>query len=110
MAKVSKKGINQLHAEVCQALADPTRIAILYELSDGEKNVGELAAALGYKRATVSRHLRVLRDRAMVSAERRGVSIYYSLADERIIAALDLLREVLAQIMTTHKMLAEALE
>lgn len=110
MAKVSSEEINQLHAEVCQALADPTRIAILYELSDGEKNVGELAAALECNRVTVSRHLRVLRDRAIVSSERRGVSIYYSLPDQRITAALDLLREVLAQIMATHKMLAEALE
>jgi len=110
MAKVSSEEINQLHAEVCQALADPTRIAILYELSDGEKNVGELAEALGCNRVTVSRHLRVLRERAIVRTERRGVSIYYSLADQRIIAALDLLRQVLAQIMATHKMLAEALE
>ncbi len=58
MAKVSKEGINPPHAEVCQALADPTRIATLYELSDGEKNVGQLGAALGCNRITVSRHLR----------------------------------------------------
>ena len=51
-----------------------------------------------------------LRDNATVTSERRGVSVYYSLTDQRIIAAPDLLREVLAQIMTTHKMPAEALE
>jgi len=58
MAKVSGEGINPLHAEVCQALADPTRIALVHELSHGDKDVGELAAALGCNRVTVSRHLR----------------------------------------------------
>ncbi len=47
MAKVSREGINPLHAEVCQPLADPTRIAFVHELSHGDKDVGELAAALG---------------------------------------------------------------
>ena len=46
----------------------------------------------------------------MVTTERDGVSIYYSLADHRVIEALDLLREVLAQILGQRKTLAEALE
>ena len=58
MVKVSGKGINPLHAEVCQPLADPTRISLVHELSHGYKDVGELAAALGCNRITVSRHLR----------------------------------------------------
>jgi DNA-binding transcriptional ArsR family regulator len=60
-------------------------------------------------RATASRHLKVLRDGAMVSTERDGVSIYYSLADDRVIQALDLLRGVLAEILAQRKALAEAL-
>jgi len=39
-----------------------------------------------------SRHLKVLRERSMVNHERDGVHVYYSLADQRIIEALDLLR------------------
>ncbi len=110
MDKTLREEIDQLHAEICHCMADPKRISILYALSEGRKNVGELAEALGVNRATVSRHLKVLRERSMVTTERDGVSIYYSLADHRVIEALDLLREVLAQILAQRKMLAEALE
>ncbi len=110
MDRTLREEIDQLHAEICHCMADPKRISILYALSEGRKNVGELAEALGVNRATVSRHLKVLRERSMVTTERDGVSIYYSLADHRVIEALDLLREVLAQILAQRKMLAEALE
>ncbi len=110
MDKTLREEIDQLHAEICHCMADPKRISILYALGEGRKNVGELADALGVNRATVSRHLKVLRERSMVATERDGVSIYYSLADHRVIEALDLLREVLAQILAQRKMLAEALE
>lgn len=110
MDTVLQREIDQLHAEICHCLADPKRIAMLYALSEGKKNVGELTETLGLNRATASRHLKVLRDRSMVTTKRDGVTIYYSLADERVIEALDLLREVLAQILSQRKALAEALE
>ena len=110
MDKALREEIDQLHAELCQCLADPRRISILYALSDGPKNVSELMEILDMNRATASRHLKVLRDGAMVSTERDGVSIYYSLADGRVIQALDLLRGVLAEILAQRKTLAEALE
>ncbi|RME47753.1 MAG: ArsR family transcriptional regulator [Chloroflexi bacterium] len=99
--------INRLHAAVCSALSDPKRISILYALYDGPKNVTELTELLGLNQATTSRHLKILRDRSLVEAERRGVHIYYSLADERVIQALDLLREVLASTLEQRKTLAE---
>jgi len=108
--KALREEIDQLHAELCQCLADPRRISILYALSDGPKNVSELIEILDMNRATASRHLKVLRDGAMVSTERDGVSIYYSLADGRVIQALDLLRGVLAEILAQRKALAEAFE
>lgn len=109
MSKELEREITQLHAEVCQGIADPKRILILHELSEGKKNVSQLAEALGMGQATVSRHLKVLRDRAMVMTEREGVYIYYSLADRRIIHALGLLREVLASILDGRKELARAI-
>jgi ArsR family transcriptional regulator len=109
MSKELAHEIAQLHAEVCQALGHPKRILILYKLSQGKKSVSELAEALGMSQATASRHLKVLRDRAMVTTEREGVNIYYSLADRRIIQALDLLRKVLASILERRKELAEAI-
>jgi DNA-binding transcriptional ArsR family regulator len=110
MERALREEIDQLHAEICHCMADPKRISILYALSEGRKNVGELAGVLGMNRATVSRHLKVLRERSMVVTEREGVSVYYSLADHRVIQALDLLREVLAEILAQRKTLAEAME
>lgn len=101
--------INQLHAAVCGALSDPKRIAILYALHEGPKNVTELSELLDLNQATTSRHLKVLRDRSLVETDRQGVHIYYSLADERVIEALDLLREVLASVLEQRKTLAELL-
>ena len=108
--KALQQEIDQLHAEICQCLADPRRISILYALSDGQKNVAHLMEAVGMDRPTASRHLKVLRERSMVSTERDGVSIYYSLTDDRVIQALDLLRAVLAELLAKRAALAEALE
>jgi DNA-binding transcriptional ArsR family regulator len=105
-----RQEIDQLHAELCHCLADPRRIAILYSLGEGPKNVGELMAALDMNRATATRHLKVLRGGSIVDTQRDGVSIYYSLADERVIEALDVLREVLAEVLAQRGALAEALD
>lgn len=104
-----RRQVHQLHAEICQALSDPNRILILYELRDGARNVGELAEGLGMTQPTVSRHLKVLRDRRMVAATRDGTSMYYHLADQRIIQALNLLREVLAGILEVRNALVDEL-
>ena len=105
MQTTFRREVHRLHAEICQALSDPTRILILYELRDGAHNVGELAEAFEMSQPSVSRHLKVLRDRRMVRAERSGMNIYYRLADQRVIQALDLLREVLAQTIDDHQSL-----
>lgn len=91
-----KAEITQLHAQVCGGLSDPTRILILYKVAQSPSNVSDLAAELDVPQPTVSRHLKILRDRQMVVSQREGQSVFYSLADERIIRALDLLRAVLA--------------
>jgi ArsR family transcriptional regulator len=105
-----QREVHRLHAEICQALSDPSRILILYELHAGARNVGELAGSLGLSQPTVSRHLKVLRDRKMVRAEREGTSVYYTLADARVVEALNLLRAVLAGILDQRTALAEELE
>lgn len=94
--------IAQLHARVCGGLADPNRILILYALNDGNYNVGDLAVAVGLSQPTVSRHLKTLREAGMVIAKRDGQAMYYMLADQRIIQALELLRAVLADILANQ--------
>ncbi len=90
-----QKEADQLHAEICQALADPRRIVALYALAEKPHTVNELAADLGMTQSAASRHLKVLRERGLVQAVRQGPSVEYRLCDLRLIQALDLLRSVL---------------
>ncbi len=89
-----------LHSHVCEGLGDPKRVLILYLLADHPRNVTELSNALNIPQPTASHHLKVLRDRGLVRSEREGTSVYYSLTDHRIIAALDIMREMLADILS----------
>ncbi|MBC8449603.1 MAG: winged helix-turn-helix transcriptional regulator [Chloroflexi bacterium] len=109
LRKPLQEELNAFHAEICGALADTRRIAILYELAEGPKAVGELVSTLDAPQSTVSRHLKVLRDRHMATTQRDGAHVIYSLADERIIEALELLREVMADILTHRAALAQAM-
>jgi DNA-binding transcriptional ArsR family regulator len=84
-----------LHAELCSALAEPTRLLILYVLSEQPCTVSELTQKLAIPQPSISRHLKVLRDGGLVRATRQGSSVLYELTDRRVIEALDLLRGVL---------------
>ncbi len=57
---------------VFQALADPTRRAMLDRLRDGEKSAGELQEPFAMSQPAVSQHLRVLGDAGLVRARREG--------------------------------------
>ncbi|MBE3066792.1 MAG: winged helix-turn-helix transcriptional regulator [Chloroflexi bacterium] len=87
--------ITHLHADLCSALADPTRLLLLYALSDQPRNVTELTQDLNVPQSNVSRHLKVLRDSGLVKATRQGPTVQYELMDHRVIEALDLLRSIL---------------
>jgi len=93
--QIPTQEVSQLEAHLCQALADPTRILILYALNERPRNVTELAHALGISQPTASRHLKILHDRDLVLKARHGTAIIYKLADQRLIRALDILRAVL---------------
>ena len=97
MARLNAADINELHARVCKALADPKRPLILNELRDGPRAVGDIAEAVGISQSNVSRHLGVLRDRGFVTSERAGISVQYALASSKILRAMDLLREFMVE-------------
>lgn len=101
--------VTQLHAEICGGLADPSRIMILYALSDGSKNVTEICQTVNMPQPSVSRHLKILRERRMVTTERMGTVVQYSLVDRRVIEALDILRAVLRDGLAKRAELAEAI-
>ena len=95
-----KEEVIQLEADFCAALSDPTRIFILYALSERSLNVTELTNELGVPQPTISRHLKTLRERGLVFTERQGTVITYHLADQRVIQAMDLLRSAMRDRLT----------
>jgi len=101
--------IDGLHANICDALADPKRIAILYALREGATTVNQLAEMVDLPQATASRHLKILRERRLVRARREGMSVYYTLNNPKVLDALDLLREVLNENLVYEAKLAQAL-
>lgn len=65
------------------ALSDPTRLALLDALRDGERPVGELVDALGCPQPKVSRHLKVLKEAGIVRDRRDGRNVLYALSTPR---------------------------
>lgn len=89
--------ITQLEANFCAALSDPSRLLILYALNEGPRNVTELANELGLNQPTTSRHLKILRERGLVTTVRSGTVITYHLSDARLIQALDIMRSIMRE-------------
>ncbi len=79
-------------AQLLAALADPTRLRILTTLETVCVPVGAIVAATGLPQPTVSHHLRILRDRGLVVADRRGQQVFYCLADDGLVEAFCRLR------------------
>lgn len=97
-----REEVTRLHATVCSALADPVRILLLYTLAEKSCNVGQLVEQLELPQPTVSRHLKILREQQMVVGRREGQAVYYSLTDERVIDALNLLLGFMADKMESQ--------
>lgn len=90
-------GLFERQARLCQALADPKRLAIIHLLRAGERSVNELVAALGIRQPNVSQHLMVLRELRVVTPRREANQVFYGLAHPAIGQACDLVRQVLAE-------------
>jgi ArsR family transcriptional regulator len=86
--------LRRFKSGVFQALAHPTRIAIVELLRDErEVPVSRIHERLGLEQANVSQHLAVLRSRQLVSGRKDGNQVFYSLRDPILGAVLDLMRQ-----------------
>jgi ArsR family transcriptional regulator len=77
---------NQLDAvsRLFGVLAEPTRLAILHELKDAPRPVGELVEALGAKQANVSKQLGILHSAGLLDRRREGSQVIYSIREPMI--------------------------
>jgi len=67
-------------ASLLKVLADETRLSVVEQLLAGPKHVGEINETLGVEQSLLSHHLKVLREAGLVTAERDGKQVLYSLA------------------------------
>jgi DNA-binding transcriptional ArsR family regulator len=88
-------GESDLIAKYFRVLGDRTRLRIVELVSEREHSVGELARLLGEPQPKVSNHLACLRWCGFVTTRREHRTIYYSLADARVAAVVELARALL---------------
>ena len=101
--------LRQFKSEIFQALANPTRIAIVEALRDGEMSAGQLNEKLEIEQANASQHLAVLRSKQIVVNRKVGNQVFYSIRDNALIEVLDIMKRYFySQLSNTINMLEEA--
>lgn len=80
---MAKNNSSQIQcASLLKLLADETRLAVVRQLMDGPKHVGEINEILNLEQSLLSHHLKILREAGLVTGERDGKAVLYSLAPE----------------------------
>lgn len=69
----------EARAKILKAMAHPSRLLIIDTLADGERCVCDLTEIVGSDKSTVSKHLSVLKSAGLVSDEKRGLQVFYTL-------------------------------
>jgi ArsR family transcriptional regulator len=94
-------------AERFSALAEPARLHILHSLRQGESTVGELVEATSLLQANVSKHLQLLHAQGFLKRRKRGLFVYYALADKRVFQLCDIMcGRLQAETKSRRKLLA----
>ncbi|OQM75691.1 ArsR/SmtB family transcription factor [Manganibacter manganicus] len=89
-----KQALYEQFAAVAKALGNPQRLELIEHLAQGPRSVDALAGKLGLPIANVSQHLQAMRRAGLVTSERDGKFINYSLVDESVLAAFAAVRTV----------------
>jgi len=85
------------------ALASDQRLKILELLQQGEKSSADIIEALNLDPSVVSRHLMMLRNLGLVQARKEGVSMYFSIADERVLQLIELATQIIKEWLDQHR-------
>ena len=103
---------SSMQGRLFQALGQPTRIAIVEQLRNGELSAGALIERLGVEQANVSQHLGVLRAKNILVNRKTGNQVFYSVRDPLIIEVLDLMRRYfhahMSEVLATLKAIDKA--
>ncbi|GIG24565.1 ArsR/SmtB family transcription factor [Cellulomonas denverensis] len=101
--------LSEVKADLFKGLAHPVRIRVLELLAEGgELPVSTLLSETGLESSHLSQHLAVLRRYQLVASERRGSTVHYRLASDRVAELLHVSRDLLGEILgTAQQQLAE---
>ncbi len=92
--------LRRFKAEIFQALAHPTRIAMVELLRDGEISAGTIIERLGIEQANASQHLAILRAKWIVSNRKEGNQVFYSIRSPLLLEVLAVMRTYFEQHLT----------
>ncbi len=85
----------ELESSYLKAIAQPTRLKILYFLKDGEQCQCKIIPRMREDQSNISRHLTHMRDMGILESRREGVSVYYKIKDNRIFRLLSLANQMI---------------
>ena len=87
-------------------MANAKRLAIVEVLKRGEASVGDIAGALQCTISTASQHLRVMRDKSIVTSRKDGQTVFYRLGNPKIVQCCHMVRELLIESIMARGRLA----
>jgi ArsR family transcriptional regulator len=93
-ANIDIEQLRQAAGQACgllKVLANPDRLLLLCQMTQGEYCVSELEEMTGIRQPTLSQQLTVLRDEDMVATRREGKQIYYRIASQEALAVMTVL-------------------
>lgn len=91
------KEIFELHASICQIMANAKRLEIISILGDKELTVGEIAEMMDIRMANLSQHLSIMKAKGILKSRREGVNIHYRISNPKVVQACRLMREVMME-------------
>ncbi len=96
------ESIYELQADIFKALSHPARLRILIALREKNRCACDLAPELGIEQSNFSRHIAALKNAGLIRFWKEGVSVYFTLADQRVIDLLDNANEILKHRIQSH--------
>jgi len=97
------KTLYTLHANICKALGNHSRIEIIDILNDKEMSFGELQEATGLLKSNLSQHLTVMVSKGILIQRKEGLNAFYRLSTIKVATACQIMREVLIENIKKHQ-------
>ena len=106
----SQSEVYARHAEMCKVFSHPLRLQRLNTLRDKEMSVSNMAGLLRVAIGNLSQHLNMMKQRHVLLTRKDGNIVYYRLANPKILAAFDLIREILFEQMQREGTIVRQME